>query len=61
MAKIIRYQFMGSMLVFWFLCITGIGIPIAILYLINGTIRLEDEVLDPERFVEEYKAGALSK
>jgi hypothetical protein len=59
MSKIVRYQFMGSWLLFWVLCITGIGIPFAILYLLNTTIRLDSEVGDPEKFVQQYHAGKL--
>ncbi len=59
MSRIVRYQFMGSWFLFWLLCITGVGIPFAVLYLLNGTIRLESEVDDPEEFVHEYRAGKL--
>lgn len=59
MSKIVRYQFMGSWLYFWVLCIIGIGIPFAILYLVNGTIRLESEVENPEDFIVQYRAGRL--
>jgi len=61
MPKIIRYQFMGSTFWFWLLCITTIGIPIALLYLLNGTIRVEHELKDPERFIEEFESGRLKK
>ncbi len=37
MSRIVRYQFVGSWLWFWLLCITGVGIPFAILQLVNGT------------------------
>jgi hypothetical protein len=57
MSKIIRYEFMGNWLLFWLLCITGIGIPFAILYLLNGTLRIEDEMADPEQFVSAFRAG----
>ncbi len=57
MSKIIRYEFMGNWLLFWLLCITGIGIPFAILYLLNGTLRIEDEMADPEKFVSAFRAG----
>lgn len=50
MSKIIRYEFMGSWLFFWLLCITVILIPVAILYLLSGTLRIEDEMTDPEQF-----------
>jgi hypothetical protein len=56
MSRIIRYEFMGNWVLFWLLCITGIGIPFAILYGINGTIRIEDEMADPEQFVSAFRA-----
>ena len=55
MSKIIRYEFMGSWLFFWFLCISAIGIPLAILYLLNGTLRIENEMADPEQFVAAFR------
>lgn len=57
MSKIVRYEFMGSWLYFWLLCISGIGIPVAILYLLNGTLRIDDEMTDPEQFVSAFRAG----
>ena len=61
MEKVTRLQFVGSWFYFWLLCITGIGIPIAFLYLINGTVVLESQVADSELFVQEYRAGKLSR
>ncbi len=61
MPKIIRYEFMGSWFRFWVLCLTIVGIPIAVLYLIDGTLRIEHEIDDPERFVEEFRSGRLTK
>lgn len=48
MSKIVRYEFMGSWFYFWLLSITVIGIPLALLYLISGTLRIEHEMDDPE-------------
>jgi hypothetical protein len=56
MSKIVRHEFMGSWIYFWLLCITVIGVPVAILYLLNGTLRIEDEVEDPEAFVSAFRA-----
>jgi hypothetical protein len=61
MSKIVRHQFMGSWLWFWLLCISGVGLPFAVLYLLNGTLRIDTEVDDPERFVQEFRAGKLLK
>lgn len=52
MAKVARWEFLGNWLLFWAYAVTVIGIPIALLYLINGTIRIEEEVDDPERLLE---------
>lgn len=57
MSKIVRYEFMGSWLLFWLLCISGIGIPFAVLYLLNGTLRIEGEMADPEQFISAFRAG----
>ncbi len=57
MSKIVRYEFMGNWFYFWLLSITVIGIPVAILYLLSGTLRVESAMDDPEKFVEQYRAG----
>jgi hypothetical protein len=61
MSKIIRNEFMGNWYVFWLLCLTGIGLPLALLYLLDGTIRIEDEMEDPEQFVAAFRAGKVRK
>jgi len=61
MPKIIRYEFLGSWLMFWLLCITVIGIPLGILYLLHGIVRIEHEIADPERFITEFRSGRFSK
>ena len=57
MSKIVRYEFMGSWGIFWLLCLTTVGIPIAILYLLTGTLRIENEMEDPEEFVSAFRDG----
>jgi len=57
MSKIVRYEFVGNWLLFWLLCVTVIGIPGAILYLLQGTIRIDEEVEEPNRFLKEFRAG----
>ncbi len=56
MSKMVRYEFMGNTLLFWLLCITIVMIPVAIVYLVNGTIRIEHDVDDPEEFVDRYRS-----
>ena len=55
MGKIIRHEFMGSRLLFFLLCISGIGIPIAVIYLIESSVTVEEEVADPTAFIDAYR------
>ncbi len=61
MSKIVRYRFLGNHYWFWLMCVTVIGLPLALLYLLHGTIRIEEELGDPERFIEEFQAGKPSR
>ncbi|MCC6486114.1 MAG: hypothetical protein IT364_01320 [Candidatus Hydrogenedentes bacterium] len=61
MGRIVRYQFLGSDLLFWFLCMTGVGIPIAALYLLHSTVAIEEELSNPTEFVEQFRAGKFRK
>ena len=54
MSKIVRYVFMGNVFLFWLLFISGIGMPFAILYLMQRTVRIEEDIQDPQRFVERF-------
>jgi hypothetical protein len=51
MDKIKRRHFTGSWLLFFLLCITGVGVPLAILYLIEGTLEIETDIPDAEAFM----------
>ena len=61
MARIIRHEFLGSELWVVFLCLTGIGIPMAITYLISSTISIEEEIDNPNEFLKKYRSGSLRK
>lgn len=52
MARVKYREFVGSVLWFWFLCCTVVGIPLALLYLIDRTVEVEEEVADPERMLK---------
>jgi hypothetical protein len=52
MAKITRYVCVGNYWIFTLMCLTIVGIPGAILYLVNTTMAIEDEVEDPDEYVE---------
>ncbi len=61
MSKIVRYEYLGSWAYFWLCCVSIVGIPVAILMLINGTVRVEDEMKEPEEFLAAYRAGKVPK
>jgi hypothetical protein len=61
MSKIVRYRFLGSSYWFWLLCVSVVGLPVAFLYLLHGTIRIEEELNDPELFIEQFRAGRLGR
>jgi hypothetical protein len=56
MSKIVRHEFMGSWLLFWFFCITVIGIPLGVIYYRNGMVRIEDDLENPEEALAAYRA-----
>ena len=61
MSKIVRYEFMGSTVLFTVLCLSVVLLPVAVLYLVNGTFRIETDVDDPEEFVRQFRSGKLRK
>ena len=60
MNKIIRRQFLGNWILFSALCVSLIGIPVAILYYKEGMVIVEEKLDDPGAFLEAYRAGKLS-
>lgn len=61
MSKIIRREFVGSRLLFFLLCLCGITIPFAIIYLLETTVTIEDEMDDPEKFMEALREGKVGR
>ena len=57
MSKVVRYEFLGSWFLFWFQCVTVIGIPMGLLYLMSRTVRVDTEIENPEEFVIAWRAG----
>ena len=55
MDKIVRREFVGNWILFWLLCVTVIGIPIAILYYVNGTVVIEQQIENAEQFMQEFR------
>jgi hypothetical protein len=56
MSKIVRYEYLGSWLAIWACCVTVVLIPVALLMLLSGLVRVETEMADPEEFVAQYRA-----
>ena len=56
MAKIVRHEFIGSPIIFFALCLSLVGIPFAILYMIAGTVTVEEDIEDPTQFLMQYRA-----
>lgn len=61
MSKIVRHEFMGSWTVFWLMSITILGLPLAFLYFVNSTLRIEDDLDDPEEFVSAFRSRKPAK
>jgi len=55
MSKIIRREFMGNPIIFCILCLSVIGLPVAFIYLLNGTLTIVTEVDEPEEFVKQFR------
>ena len=55
MDKIIRREFTGNWLIFGVLALTGLGLPFAVLYLIDNTVEIHTEVKDGEEAFEQIK------
>lgn len=57
MSSITRYDFLGSEILFVLLALTGIGIPVALLYLLRNTVAIEEEMENPSEFLRDFAAG----
>jgi hypothetical protein len=57
MNKIIRREFLGSWVLFLGLCVSIVGIPIAILYYKESMVVVEEGLENPSAFLEAYRAG----
>jgi hypothetical protein len=55
MDKIVRREFRGNWLLFWLLCMTGFGLPLALIYLLNGTVEVHSECQDAEAVMEKIR------
>lgn len=57
MGSITRYDFLGSEILFVLLALTGVGIPIAVLYLLRNTVAIEEKMENPTDFLRDFAAG----
>jgi hypothetical protein len=60
MSKIVRQEFVGSWIYVFLLGITGVGIPVALIYAYCSAVRIETEMDNPEAFISTYRAGKLA-
>lgn len=61
MGKIVRREFVGSRLLFSVLFLLGITLPVAIIYLLEATVTVEDEMENPEEFMTALRQGKVSR
>jgi hypothetical protein len=59
MATIVRREFVGSHLYSLFLCLPIITLPYAVIYLIEGTVTIEEQIDRPETFLDAFRSGKL--
>ena len=55
MDKIVRREFRGNWLLFWVLCLTVVGIPLALLYLLTGIVEVHSQCADAEAAIEQIR------
>jgi len=61
MGKVVWHEFVGSWVLFILLCITIIGIPAAVLYLIEHVVTVEETLERPSEFMDGFRAGKYRK
>lgn len=52
MDKVARYEWHGSWIILFLLCMLGITIPFAVVYFITNLLRIETEVADATKLSE---------
>jgi hypothetical protein len=55
MGKVIYREFLGSKPLVFCMCLTGIGIPLAVIYVLEWLVTIEEEVADPTAFLEMHR------
>jgi hypothetical protein len=60
MGSIVRLEFMGSWLFVVILCLTVVGIPLAVVYMTYYTVIVIESLPNPSDFVEKWKARRVA-
>jgi hypothetical protein len=55
-SKIVRREFLGNWVLFLVLCLSIVGIPVAILYYKECMVVVEEELENPSAFLEAYRS-----
>lgn len=57
MGTIVRHEFLGNPWLFWLMCLTVVGIPLAVLHLFDGMVQVHEDVEDPAASLRDFRAG----
>lgn len=56
MAQIVRHEFVGNKILLIILCLIGITIPLAVIYFVESTVTVKEEIDDATTFLESFRA-----
>ena len=55
MGKVVYHEFLGSRLYVAVLCLSVVGIPVALIYLLSCTVTIVEEIEEPSEYLEAWK------
>jgi hypothetical protein len=55
MGKIVYHEFLGSRLLLTILGLSVIGIPLAVIYVLENTVTVEESVESPSEFLDKQR------
>ena len=61
MAKLTRREFVGNRFLLVMLFIIPLLFPLGILYLLEGTVAIEEDIDNPEEFLRAFRSGNIGK
>ena len=56
MGMIVRREFLGKRWLLWLLFVVPLAFPLGIIYLVEGTVTVHEELDDPAAFIEKFRA-----